>query len=488
MRVYFSVKVVRGTGASPSHSRSRRFAALTLLGLLLVFAGGLAMASDRFPDVPNTNVHHDNVNAIAAAGITAGCAGGNYCPGDFVRRDQMASFLARGFGLRSGQFPVGLAKSDYQTYCTLVSRHPRSFERGGCNWTTTVDSDPSSFGNVGEFISIAIGTDGNPVISYRDALNQDLKVAKCTNPLCSGAATITAVDTAGIVGEYTAIAIGADGNPVVSYHDGTNGNLKVAKCANPACAGTATITAVDIAGNVGLYTSLGIGTDGNPVISYYDQTNGDLKVVKCGNPACTGGTITAVDTAGNVGEFTSLAIGTDGNPVISYFDQTNRDLKVAKCTNPACTGAATITAVDTVGDVGNYTSITIGTDGRPVVSYLDGTNLDLKIAKCANPACTGAATITAVDTAGNMGFHTSIAIGIDGNPLISYRDASVGGLKLAQCANPACNGAATITAVDYAGNIGEYSSIAIGTDGNPVIAYRNDSLADLKFARPSVIL
>jgi len=40
------------------------------------------------------------------------------------------------------------------------------------------------------------------------------------------------------------------------------------------------ITTVDSADNVGWYTSITVGADANPVISYYDDTNDDLKVVK----------------------------------------------------------------------------------------------------------------------------------------------------------------------------------------------------------------
>ncbi len=149
-----------------------------------------------------------------------------------------------------------------------------------------------------------------------------------------------------------------------------------------------TITSVDTGGDVGWFTSITIGTDSLPVISYYDFTNGDLKVAKCANSACSSGnTITSVDTGGDVGWFTSITIGTDGLPVISYYDFTNGDLKVAKCANSACSSGNTITSVDTGGDVGWFTSITIGTDSLPVISYYDHTNSHLKVAKCANSFC-----------------------------------------------------------------------------------------------------
>jgi hypothetical protein len=47
---------------------------------------------------------------------------------------------------------------------------------------------------------------------------------------------ITTLDSAGNVGEYSSLAIGADGLPVIAYYDATNGDLKVAKCASQTCA------------------------------------------------------------------------------------------------------------------------------------------------------------------------------------------------------------------------------------------------------------
>jgi hypothetical protein len=48
-----------------------------------------------FADVPCPSLFADWIEALAAEGITGGCGGGNYCPGDAVRRDQMAAFLLK---------------------------------------------------------------------------------------------------------------------------------------------------------------------------------------------------------------------------------------------------------------------------------------------------------------------------------------------------------------------------------------------------------
>jgi hypothetical protein len=305
--------------------------------------------------------------------------------------------------------------------------------------------------------------------------------ANITPPLQSPRTnSITTVDSTGDVGWFTSITIGTDGLPVISYYDSTNGDLKVIKCGNASCSSGNTITAVDSGGYVGQYTSITIGTDGQPVISYYDSTNGDLKVIKCGNAFCSSGnTITAVDSTGDVGWFTSITIGTDGPPVISYSDFTNKDLKVAKCGNASCSSGNTITAVDSTEDVGQYTSITIGTDGQPVISYLDGTNGDLKVAKCWNAFCSSGSTITAVDSAGYVGQYTSITIGTDGQPVISY--STGGDLKVAKCGNASCSSGNTLNTVDIFGYVGQYTSITIGTDGLPVISYYTNS--DLKVAK-----
>ena len=82
------------------------------------------------------------------------------------------------------------------------------------------------------------------------------------------------------------------------------------------------------------YTSIAIGSDALPVVSYYA---GALMVAHCGNVGCTAGnTLVAVDTSGDFGHFAYVTIGTDGMPAIAYVDFDNRNLKVTHCWKAFC--------------------------------------------------------------------------------------------------------------------------------------------------------
>ena len=76
-------------------------ALLAALAPLSLFAAG------QFSDVDPNSVHANNIIAIRNAGITTGCnpAANLYCPNNYVRRDEMASFLARTAGI-GGNPPV----------------------------------------------------------------------------------------------------------------------------------------------------------------------------------------------------------------------------------------------------------------------------------------------------------------------------------------------------------------------------------------------
>ncbi|MEE8131858.1 MAG: hypothetical protein V3T98_02330, partial [Candidatus Paceibacterota bacterium] len=225
---------------------------------------------------------------------------------------------------------------------------------------------------------------------------------------------------------------------IISYYDYTNRALKVIHCANVSCSAFDTPTIMDSEGDVGYHTSITIGIDGLPIISYNTNLPSYLKVVHCANVSCSAfDTPTTVDSEGVSWSGISITIGIDGLPIISYHDYTNRALNVVHCANVSCS-AFTSTTVDSEGDVGRYASITIGIDGLPIISYFDETNTALKVVHCANVSCSAFDMPNTVYSEGGMWSNTSITIGIDGLPIISYRDDSNDSLKVVHCANPYC--------------------------------------------------
>jgi hypothetical protein len=239
--------------------------------------------------------------------------------------------------------------------------------------------------NAGGRLSITIAPDGYPIISYYYGTNT-LKVAKCGNPLCSSGNNIATVDSGSQVGSYSSIAIGSDGLPIISYYG--NFSLRVAKCNNSDCTNktTTTVDSGNSSNQVGTDNSITIAPDGLPIISYYTTTS--LRVAKCNDLSCFTKTTTTVDSdvnnIGIIGNSSSITIAPDGLPIISYYYYTSTNLRVAKCNDLSCF-TKTTTTVDTDSNTGRWSSIVIGSDGLPVISYY--ANGVLKVAKCGSENC-----------------------------------------------------------------------------------------------------
>src|SRR5690606_34645289 len=123
--------------------------------------------------------------------------------------------------------------------------------------------------------------------------NGDLRVLHCDDPACRSS-TSTTVDSGGIVGEFSSIAILRTGLPAISYYDRTGGNLKIAYCLTRSCS-SSSLDIVDSGGNVGQYTTLIAGGPFAPaLIFYHDVTNGDLKSAECGLTGCAAPTFLVV--------------------------------------------------------------------------------------------------------------------------------------------------------------------------------------------------
>ncbi|NJD55350.1 MAG: hypothetical protein FIA94_02980 [Nitrospirae bacterium] len=267
--------------------------------------------------------------------------------------------------------------------------------------------------------------------------------------------TLTTVVSANNVGSYSSITIGADGLPVISYWDATKAYLNVAKCANTVCSSVASSSSF-VAGSSG-HTSIAIGSDGIPVASHV--MGGQLYVARCADSNCSTISSNTPIPVGASG-YTAIAIGTDGYPIIAFLQ--GGTLMTVKCANAACTSYS----IAGVQNSNGHISIAVGVDGLPVISNLFSGAL--YVGKCANTNCSALSSYTAFT--GTSGY-TSIAIGFDGLPVISH--ISGGGLYVGKCANNACSsGYSSHTGIAGAA---AFSSLTLGMDGSPSVSYYTGS-------------
>jgi SpoIID/LytB domain protein len=121
-----------------------------------------ASAGDAFGDDGNS-IFHDDINALAAAGIAFGCDANRYCPDAPLRREEMAEFLVRAFGYddpgpgdlfdddNTSQFQISidaLRTAGITKGCDLTN--PRRF----------CPTEPMTRAQMASFLARAIGYDG----------------------------------------------------------------------------------------------------------------------------------------------------------------------------------------------------------------------------------------------------------------------------------------------------------------------------------------
>jgi hypothetical protein len=183
-----------------------------------------------------------------------------------------------------------------------------------------------------------------------------------------------------------------------------------------------------------------------------------------------------------VGKYGSIAIDSNDALHISYRDSTLDDLKYATCSS-SCTSASswTISTIDSVGNVGSRTSIAIDSNDAVHISYHDVTNGDLKYATDQ----TGSWANTTVDSVGTVGKYTSIAIDSNDVVHISYYDATNKDLKYASNMQSSIQTGVgnVIRFIDRDTKVGhEGTSIAVDSNGDVHISYHDDTNGDLKYA------
>jgi len=253
----------------------------------------------------------------------ANCAGGD-------ESSEVVDVKSRGFSLQldSGNPVVSYQRSTGQNIYLLRCDDP--------NCLTSTITGVDTQGAAGEYTSMQLSSPaGFPVIAYSN--NGKLGVIRCDDINCVNESD-NDVDTAVSNADFISIKLDLNEYPVVSYYDAApRYDLKILHCNDVGClGGDESIETVDTLG--GESTSLQLDNIGNPVVSYI--ANDKLRILHCNDPNCSGGdeSIISVDDADPKANIsgTSLQLDNLWNPVVSYYDDINDDLKVLHCDDPNC--------------------------------------------------------------------------------------------------------------------------------------------------------
>jgi hypothetical protein len=240
--------------------------------------------------------------------------------------------------------------------------------------------------------------------------------------------------------------------------------------------------------------SIAINADGYPIMAFDDGSS--LGVLNCLNPGCTQHQGRRLDTTSSLSAKgvrpTSIAIGADGFPLVSYVLKDGA-ARVVHCASVDClTGSPVITdlSANTLGSAPKVdTSVAIGPDGLGLIAL--GGNA-LVVAHCLDLSCTS--TSVTLPCFGLNCSPTGIAVpddsvaltfGVDGLPLIGYRSGgNLPAARLIHCTQAQCvgetGGGATVDSAT--GDQGEYSWVTVEPNGHALMTYRDTTNSLLRAA------
>jgi len=297
-----------------------------------------------------------------------------------------------------------------------------------------------------------------------------------------------------------------------------------------------------IIGRVGPYSDVAVGSDGAIWVSAYAQSYGDLVVAKAepgripdenwewvdgvpDGPVVVEGSKYRngiADKGEDVGMYTSIAVGADGGPMVTYFDRDKASLKFAHKGSAGWEIHAIEEGSGTLSEfsgelVGMYTAITLrNDDGRPGVAYLahiadaNGTRAEVRFAAAQTPFPQSAADwqTWVVDSAplppldpnnpeiyplpNGLGLFVDVARLPNNAPVVVYYDRFNGDLKMSKF-NVSTGQFDAPKLLDGSGNLdaGWSPSVAVGPDGKVHVAYVSATGDDLKYivegAAPEIV-
>lgn len=280
-------------------------------------------------------------------------------------------------------------------------------------------------------------------------------------------------------GSSPSIGLRSDGIPVITTVDSVTGHIRLITCNTTAC--TAPVIRILAKTQRIIGTSSLVLNSGNLArVTYYDSVQGDFRLIRCANLACDRWSTHQIDASADAGFDSQIHVTSADHPVITYSDA-SAALKLAICSTANCSTKVIRTLVPAANRPTNPALILTAAN-IPIVSFYDKTDANLRVVLCNNSVCS-APIVRTLDATGDVGNWSSIALSTTGLPVISYFDATNNALKMARCTVADCRYSELRThyrmGSSYTGSPMTATNIAVLSTNIPVISFYNNARRDL---------
>ena len=344
--------------------------------------------------------------------------------------------------------------------------------------------------------NVSVGVDpetGHTYISYYDGVAGDLWLARTGAPVgnCGPGNTweCQVLDSTGVVGKYSSIAVGGPGplaRLCISYHDATNGSLKVVsgsvdrstgaltygievlESGSPASgyfAGTATAAVISDSGSVHVAYQVRTAVGSSEVVKYAKK-----HITTFGNCGPGDGWLcTTIQLDTDIGDYIDIGVDPDGDPMIAFYDASGLDTMPVLAWRVGSGGSCSETDLwncspifRSFDDMGEYVSLAIGAGGHWFLAYRNESNQMLEVAGLVgafngNCGVWDSYQCDSIDSIGPGGTPSGISAAVDGagQSIIAYHDLESGfhDLKIARF----------VGGVSVGGNCGPLSPLMLHT-------------------------
>jgi hypothetical protein len=253
----------------------------------------------------------------------------------------------------------------------------RAADTTGSVWgpTRNVDTDPLNHDNLGAYNSLAV-VDGRPAICYRSDMLHGLLYKRASDAEGTAWGPRQLLDGSENAGQYCSLVVDSSGLPYIAYYDAAGGNLMGIGTNPQGTAWNAPFYIDGSADDVGAWAASALVFD-DLAVCYSNSSRAELKYARY-SMLLQDWQLIVVDGSGGAGTHASLAV-IAGNPAISYYDASGGDLKYVRALDANGSTWGIPERVDSFGNVGTFTSLA-EVDGLAAISYYDEDKRDLKYA------------------------------------------------------------------------------------------------------------